>query len=144
MACCAPLVQGSFHHGFGQLVAGFAGLVQALLELVAEGHEFIDFLDDAVLLFERGQRYSDGLPFRPINDGGSRAGGLFTNRVLKEISVYCRQEIAGFNEYRSNFVQLLIESTALGYYRRFTYRSPYTYGQNIPGKRFLGLEDSLL
>ena len=51
MACCKPLVQGSFHHGFGQLVAGFAGVVQVLLELAAECYEFIDFLHDTVLLF---------------------------------------------------------------------------------------------
>jgi|TARA_R110001606_G_scaffold398691_1_gene578382 hypothetical protein len=49
MACCKPLAQGSFHDGFSQLAAGFAGLVQAFLELVAEGHKLIKVLDDAML-----------------------------------------------------------------------------------------------
>ena len=43
------LVQSLIHDRFSQLAAGFAGLIQTLLELITEGHEFIDFLDDTVL-----------------------------------------------------------------------------------------------
>jgi len=49
MACCKPLAQDSFNDGFSKLAAGFAGLVQAFLELVAKGHKLINVLDDAVL-----------------------------------------------------------------------------------------------
>lgn len=45
----------SFHRGPRQPAAGAAGLIQALFEVVVEGHQFIDFLDDALLLFKWGK-----------------------------------------------------------------------------------------
>jgi hypothetical protein len=46
-------VNGLLDNGFSELATGFAGLAQTFFELVAEGHEFIDFLDDAVLFLQR-------------------------------------------------------------------------------------------
>lgn len=43
--------------GFEKTAAGIRSLTEALLQLIAQGREFIDFSDDAVLLSEGWQRY---------------------------------------------------------------------------------------
>ena len=51
------LSDGLFHQGIGQMQLGLLGLLQAGFELVAEGHQLVDFGDDALLLHVWRQRY---------------------------------------------------------------------------------------
>ena len=46
------LLDGLIDNGLGQVPPGVVGLGQAGFELVAESHEGIDFLDDAILFGE--------------------------------------------------------------------------------------------
>jgi len=48
-------------HGFEQAAAVGLGAGEVGFQLVAEGHEFIDFGDDAVLFGKRRQRKREGL-----------------------------------------------------------------------------------
>jgi hypothetical protein len=44
------------NHRISELLLQGLGLVEAIFELVAQRHQFIDFFDDAVLFGERGNR----------------------------------------------------------------------------------------